>query len=272
MALRTLTDEQRAFVEAVRDFSSRECGTREQRDALTEHGREVHNQGLYERMAELGWLGVTIPEEYGGSGTGAVELCLLLEEVSRGMIPIGFVGVSMITAGAVGRFGSQEQRREILGGVVRGRVEAIAMSEPEAGSDVGALSCRAERSNGSYLINGQKTWITGAHAADHILLVCRTTKTPNKHEGLSMLSVPTDLDGLDVHGIETMGGREVNDVFFSDCHVPAQRLVGEQDHGWRQLMAGLNHERLIIAARTLGRPQRRFGDAPAYLKDRKQFG
>jgi len=272
MALRTLTDEQRAFVEAVRDFSSRECGTREQRDALTEHGREVHNQGLYERMAELGWLGVTIPEEYGGSGTGAVELCLLLEEVSRGMIPIGFVGVSMITAGAVGRFGSQEQRREILGGVVRGRVEAIAMSEPEAGSDVGALSCRAERSNGSYLINGQKTWITGAHAADHILLVCRTTKSDDKHEGLSMISVPADADGLEIRGIETMGGREVNDVFFTDCQVPAERLIGEQDRGWRQLMAGLNHERLIIAAQALGMAQRAFDDALAYVKERKQFG
>ena len=80
----------------------------------------------------------------------------------------------MITAGAVERFGTEEQKQEILGGVARGRVEAIAMSEPEAGSDVGNLSCRAERSNGGYVINGQKTWITGAHAADHILLVCRT--------------------------------------------------------------------------------------------------
>src|SRR5947209_772525 len=272
MALQTLTDEQRAFVEAVRSFSERECGTREQRDALTDHGREVHNQELYERIAELGWLGVTIPEEYGGSGTGAVELCLLLEEVSRGMIPIGFVGVSMITAGAVRRFGSEEQKRELLEGVVQGRVEAIAMSEPEAGSDVGNLSCRAERSNGSYVINGQKTWITGAQAADHILLVCRTTKSEDKHDGLSMISVPTGVEGLEVRGIETMGGREVNDVFFTDCRVPAERLIGEQDRGWRQLMAGLNHERLIIAAQALGMAQRAFDDALAYVKERKQFG
>jgi alkylation response protein AidB-like acyl-CoA dehydrogenase len=272
MALRTLTDEQRAFVEAVRSFSERECGTREQRDALSDHGREVHNQQLYERIADLGWLGSTIPEEYGGSSTGAVELCLLLEEVTRGLIPIGFVGVSMITAGAVGRFGSPEQKREILGGVVRGRVEAIAMSEPEAGSDVGNLSCRAERSNGGYVVNGQKTWITGAHAADHILLVCRTSKTGDKHEGLSMISVPADIDGLEIRGIETMAGREVNDVFFTDCRVPADRLIGEQDQGWRQLMAGLNHERLIIAAQALGMAQRAFDDALAYVKERKQFG
>ena len=87
-------------------------------------------------------------------------MCLLLEESSRGLIPMGFFRVSMITAGAVERFGTEELKHEILGGIVRGRVEAIAMSEPEAGSDVGNLSCRAERSNGGYVINGQKTWIT----------------------------------------------------------------------------------------------------------------
>ena len=138
MTIQSLTDEQRAFVEAIRDFARREVGTREQRDALTDHGREPHNQQIYEQVAELGWLGVTIPELYGGTGGGAVDMCLMLEETTRGMIPIGFVGVSMITAGAVGRFGSEEQKHELLGGIARGRPECIAMSEPEAGSDVGA--------------------------------------------------------------------------------------------------------------------------------------
>jgi alkylation response protein AidB-like acyl-CoA dehydrogenase len=272
MALQNLTDEQAAFTEAIRDFAKRECGTREQRDALTEHGSEPHNQGMYERIAGLGWLGVAIPEEYGGSGGGAVDMCLLLETSAHGQIPMGFFGVSMITAGAVEKFGSEGLKEEILGGVARGRVEAIAMSEPEAGSDVGNLSCKAERSNGSYVINGQKTWITAAHAADHLLLVCRTSRTGNKHEGLSMISVPTGIEGLEVRGIDTMGGREVNDVFFTDCEVSADRLVGEQDKAWMQLMAGLNTERLIIAAQALGGAQRAFDDVLAYVKERKQFG
>ena len=272
MTIRTLTDEQRAFVETIRDFAQRECGTRGQRDALTDHGREPHNQEIYDRIAALGWLGAAIPEQYGGSGGGATDLCLLCEESARGLIPMGFFGVSMITVGAVQRFGTEAQKEEILGGVTRGRVEAIAMSEPEAGSDVANVSCRAERSNGGYVINGQKTWITGAHAADHILLVCRTQRTGNPHEGLSMISVPTDVEGLEIRGIETMAGREVNDVFFTDCYVPAERLLGQQDNGWRQLMAGLNHERLIIAAQGLGLAQRAFDDVLAYVKERKQFG
>jgi alkylation response protein AidB-like acyl-CoA dehydrogenase len=272
MTIQGLTDEQRAFVEAIRDFAKRECGTREQRDALTDNGTEPHNQRLYERIAELGWLGVAIPEQYGGSGGGAVDMCLLCEEFQRGLIPMGFFAVSMITAGAVGRFGSEALKQEILGGVARGRVEAIAMSEPEAGSDVGNLSCKAERLDGDYVINGQKTWITAAHASDHILLVCRTNRTDDKHKGLSMISVPGGVDGLEVRGIDTMGGREVNDVFFTDCHVSSDRLVGEQDHGWTQLMAGLNQERLILAAQALGMAQRAFDDVLAYVKERRQFG
>jgi alkylation response protein AidB-like acyl-CoA dehydrogenase len=227
---------------------------------------------MYERLADLGWLGVAIPETYGGSGGGAVDMCLLCEEFARGLIPMGFWPVSMITAGAVERFASAELKEELLSGIVRGRVEAIAMSEPEAGSDVGALTCRAQREDGHYLINGQKTWITGAHAADHILLVCRTNRLEDKHRGLSMISVPRDLEGIEIRGIETMGGREVNDVFFTDCRVPADRLIGEEDQGWGQLMAGLNHERLIISAQALGMAQRAFDDVLAYVKERKQFG
>jgi alkylation response protein AidB-like acyl-CoA dehydrogenase len=272
MTMQPLTDEQRAFVETIRDFARRECGTREQRDALTENGREPHNQELYERIATLGWLGVAIPVQYGGSGGGAVDMCLLCEEFARGMIPMGFWPVSMISAGAIERFGTEEQKQELLRGIAGGRVVAIAMSEPEAGSDVGSLSCRAERAGGGYVINGQKTWITGAHAAAHILLVCRSTRGANKHDGLSMISVPTGIEGLEVRGIETMGGRDVNDVFFTDCHVPADRLIGVQDRAWMQLMAGLNYERLIIAAQSLGMAQRAFDDALAYVKERKQFG
>jgi isovaleryl-CoA dehydrogenase len=272
MTLQTLTDEQRAFVEAIRDFARRECGTREQRDTLTEHGREPHNQELYERIAELGWLGVAIPEAYGGSGGGAVELCLLCEEFTRGLIPMGFFPISMMTARPVERFASEELKREILGGIVRGRVEAIAMSEPEAGSDIGSLACRAERVDGGYVLNGQKTWITGAHVAAHILVVCRTKRTDDKHEGMSMISIPRGTDGLEVRGIETMGGREVNDVFLTDCYVPADRLVGEQDRAWTQLMAGLNNERLIIAAQAVGMAERALDDVLAYVKERKQFG
>jgi alkylation response protein AidB-like acyl-CoA dehydrogenase len=268
----TLTHEQEDFVAAIRDFCSRECGTREQRDALTDGGRKPHNQALYKQMADLGWLGVAIPEEYGGSGGGLVDMCLFLEETARGQAPIGGYGVSQIVAGAYERFGSDAQKHEILGGIVAGSVEAIAMSEPEAGSDVGSLKCKAQRSNGGYVVNGQKTWISEAHMADHVLLVCRTDASGSKHEGLTMLSVPTDATGVEIRPIETMGGEVVNDVFYTDCHVDADRLLGVEGAAWMQLMAGLNVERLILAALMLGVAERAFDDTLAYVKEREQFG
>jgi alkylation response protein AidB-like acyl-CoA dehydrogenase len=269
----TLTDEQRALVEAVRDFAARECGTREQLDKLTDHGQSPHNAAMARRIGELGWFGAPIPEDYGGAGGSTVDMCLLLEELAHGRIPVNFYSVSLIVGGAYQKFGTPEQKAEILGNIVRGGVESIAMSEPDSGSDVGSLKCAAVRSNGGFVLNGQKTWITGAHEADNILVVCRTDREGSKHQGLSMISVPAGTEGLEVRGIHTMGGgQEVNDVFLTDCHVPGERVLGEIDGGWMQLMAGLNTERLIIAAQMLGIAQRAFDDTLSYVQERKQFG
>ncbi|MCB0864615.1 MAG: acyl-CoA/acyl-ACP dehydrogenase [Solirubrobacterales bacterium] len=267
-----LTDEQLDFREAIRDFAQREAGTAEQREKLTDGYTELHSQEIYEKLVKLGWLGVSIDEEYGGAGQGMVDACIFLEETARGQLPIAGYGVSLIVAGAYERFGTEEQKQEMLRGICDGRVEAIAMSEPEAGSDVGNLKCKVERQNGSYVLNGQKTWISAAHIADHILVIGRSDSSGSKHEGLTMVSVPTDADGVEINGIQTMGGKEVNDVFLTDCAVPADRLLGTEGGGWMQLMAGLNVERLILAAGALGLAQRAFDDVLDYIKERKQFG
>lgn len=268
----SLTDEQRDFVAAIRDFCERECGTREQRERLTDGYREHHSFEIYRRMAELGWLGVTIPERYGGSGGTMLDACLFMEETSRGLAPIGGYATTLIVAGATQRFGTEEQKREILGGIAAGAVEAIAMTEPEAGSDVGSLSCAAERVDGGFRINGQKVFCSNAHIADHVLVVARTKRGEDKHDGLTMIWVPRDAEGMEVVPIETMGGRETNYLYFTDCLAPEDAVLGEVDRGWTQLMAGLNVERLILAATQLGIAQRAFDDALAYVKERRQFG
>jgi alkylation response protein AidB-like acyl-CoA dehydrogenase len=267
-----LTHEQEDFVAAIRDFCQRECGTQEQREKLSNGYTELHNQGIYEQMAELGWLGVTIPEQYGGSGGSMLDACLFMEETSRGMAPIGGYATTLIVAGATQRFGTEEQKADILGGIAKGNVEAIAMTEPEAGSDVGSLTTEAVRSNGGFVINGQKVFCSNAHIAAHVLVVCRTTKGEDKHQGLSMIWVPRDAPGMEVKPIDTLGGRETSYLYFTDCEAPAESVLGEVDHGWTQLMAGLNVERLILAATMLGIAQRAFDDALAYVKERKQFG
>lgn len=272
MTSTSLSGERQAFVDAVRDFCRREFGTREQRLALTEGGNHAHHQGVYQKMADLGWLGVNLPSAYGGSDGGVVDLTLFLEHTSYGLAPIAGFSTSIIVGAAYEKFGTEEQKNDVLAGVTRGRVQSISMSEPEAGSDVAGLVCKAERVEGGYLVNGQKTWCSAAHFADNILLVARTAVTGDKHEGLTMLQVPADAEGLVIKGIDTMGGKEVNDLYFTDVFVPEAAVLGEVGQGWTQLMAGLNAERLILAANSLGRARRAFDDTLDYVKQRKQFG
>ncbi|MDA2991960.1 MAG: acyl-CoA dehydrogenase, partial [Actinomycetota bacterium] len=137
--------------------------------------------------------------------------------------------------------------------------------------DGASLRCRAEPVDGGYRINGQKTWISNAHISDHIMLVARTADTGQKHQGITMLSVPTSTPGIEIRPIATMG-LEVNDVFFTDCVVGADRLVGVEGQGWQQLILGLNTERVIVGALALGQARRAFDDTLTYVTQREQFG
>ncbi len=257
----TLSPEQEAFVEAIRDFAARERFDRD----------EAHSDRVAAKMGELGWYGLQIPEEYGGSGGSFLDATLFLEETAYGRIPVAGYGVTLIVVGALNRFGSDDQKRELFDRVVRGGTLAIAMSEPEAGSDVANLKTKARPENGSYVLDGSKMWCSYAHKASHILIVCRTGPG-ERHEDMSMILVPRDADGMTVTPIPTLGGEETNEIHLDGVHVPADALIGTEGGGWTQLMAGLNYERTILAASALGLAQRTFDDALEYAKERRQFG
>jgi len=258
-----LTDEQIDFVAAIRDFCERERWDVPEGDH--------HSEGMAARMAELGWYGLQIPEEHGGSGGSFLDACLFLEETARGEIPIGAYGVTLICVGALNRFGTDEQKRDLLGRVSKGGALAIAMSEPDSGSDVASLKCRARLHDGEWVLSGAKMWCSYAHKASHTLVVCRSEGS-ERHEGLSMVFVPHDADGFTITPIDTMGGRETNELHLDEVRVPEDALLGVEGNGWIQLMAGLNYERTILAATSLGLAQRAFDDTLAYVKQRRQFG
>jgi isovaleryl-CoA dehydrogenase len=266
------TDERVAFVEAIRDYVRRKCASRAQWNALTNDGEDAHNAEMYEELASLGWVGCCFPEKYGGGGGTVVDACLFREETNFGQLPLLGTTTSMIVGKTVENYGTDQQKDEIIGAVCRGEVMSVSMSEPGAGSDVAALTCRAERRDGGFVINGQKTWCSNAQHAARIMLICRTARGARKHDGITMLDVPADVDGLEIRPIETMGGREVNDLFFDNAFVPDSALIGEENQAWTQLMAGLNFERLISAAAALGLGRRAFDDALAFVREREQFG
>jgi len=268
-----LTSEQHALVDALRDFCRHECGTREQRDQLTDHGREGHSESIYGKLAGAGYLGISIPEEYGGSGGDLMDQCLLHEELYRGLAPVHAIGSTHTVAAVLKRYGTEEQKKHLLAAIADGAAMSFSMSEPEAGSDAANISCRAERVDGGWLVNGQKTWCSAAQNAEGILLVARTGRdTFSPHRGLSMFYVPANSAGLMISPIDTMGGRLVNDLYFTDVFVPEMNLIGEDGNAWHQVMSGLNSERLVAAAQALGMAQRAFEDLLIYVKERKQFG
>jgi isovaleryl-CoA dehydrogenase len=266
----TLTEEQNALATAIAEFARREIPDKAARDRLTVDG--PHSDQVYRKMADLGWLGIALPEAYGGADGSMTDLLVFLEETAYHQAPIGGFGTTIITAEAIKKFGTEAQKQELLGGVVRGDVLSISMSEPGAGSDVGGLTCRATKTEDGWLVDGQKTWCSNAHIASHILLVARTSTEGGKHDGLTMFVVPPDVEGLEMRGIETMGGKEVNDLYFTNCRLPFDAVVGTEGQGWRQLMAGLNLERMILAGLMLGLGRRAFDDTLAYVKQREQFG
>lgn len=266
------TDEQIGYARAVRDFCEREVGSREKLFALTGGDQEVHSPELYQRFADAGLLAVSIPEDYGGSGGGLVEQCLMFEEIFRGLAPMHGAGTSHTVAGVYKKFASEEQKKATLSAISAGTVMSISISEPEAGSDAANISCRAERRGDEFVINGQKTWCSDAQFARTVLLVARTSREGSRHSGLTMLEVPADAPGLTIKSIETMGGREVNDLYFTDVTVPTSNVIGVEGQAWQQVMSGLNGERLVCAAQALGSAQRTFDDLLDYVRVRKQFG
>ena len=161
---------------------------------------------------------------------------LFLEETARGQIPIGAYG-DADRRGALNRFGTEQQKRDLLGHVVKGGTLAIAMSEPDSGSDVASLKTRAKRDNGEWVIDGAKMWCSYAHKASHVLIVCRTGQG-ERHDDMSMILVPREAEGFTITPIKTMGGEETNELHLDGVRVPEDALLGSEGGGWTQLMAG----------------------------------
>lgn len=261
------------FAEAIRGFCQRECGTLVQRDELTQGETLASSPLILGKWAELGWLGVSLPEEYGGGGAGFVDECVFLEEAHRGLAPGLLAYANGLTAAQTYlKWGSEEQKKAIVSNLAAGRIEAIALSEPGTGSDLAAVQARAVRDGDDYVLNGQKTWISAAHVSEHMLVLAREDSSGPKHGGLTLFMVPCDSPGIEMREVRTMEARTCNDVFFTDVRVPASAVVGTPGEGWRQLLRGLSVERMIIAAFSIGAARRSLEDAIAFMREREAFG
>ena len=269
-----LNDEQIAFRDSVRDFVRKELpdGFARECDVNERPPREV-----YAKAASLGYLGLGVPEEYGGSGGDIVDLTILLHELAKGMMSFSIMVYRSAVHGAQSlmTYGSAAQKEKYLPKITSGQaLFCLSLTEPEAGSDAANVQLRAVRDGDDFVLKGQKLYNSSAHIADYILLVARTSSPERKHQGLSLFIVDTKTPGIDIRRIRTMGERAIgtNEVFYTDARIPGDNLMGDVDKGWYLLMTNLEKERLCMAAWCTGAAQAALADAVSWAKQRVQFG
>ena len=231
-------------------------------------------------LTEAGLLGVLIPEAYGGSGLGLSAAAAILEEIHASGCNAAAVHAQMYTMGTVLRHGSQAQKSQWLPKIASGevRLQAFGVTEPGAGTDTTAITTQAVRRGESYVINGQKVWISRAEHSDLMILLARTTprdQTTKKTEGLSvfLLDMREAVGrGLTIKPIRTMFNHATTELFFDDLEIPAACLIGEEGKGFRYILDGMNAERILIAAECIGDGRWFVDTARAYASSRVVFG
>lgn len=232
---------------------------------------------LWPEMGRLGLHGITVEEEYGGSGLGYLEHVVAIEEVSRGSASVGlsYGAHSNLCINQIRRNGTEDQKRRYLPGLISGEhVGALAMSEPEAGSDVISMRLQAEKRGGRYVFNGSKMWITNFLHADTMVVYAKTDPSAGP-KGITAFIVERSFPGFSVTGkLDKLGmrGSDTGELVFEDCEVPEENVLGGVGNGVRVLMSGLDYERVVLAAGPLGIMQACLDIVLPYIHERKQFG
>jgi len=262
-----------ALRDSVRSFADDKIAPRaEEIDRTNKFPRD-----LWPQLGELGLLGITVEEEYGGTGLGYLEHCVAMEEVSRASAAVGlsYGAHSNLCVNQIRRNGTDAQKRRYLPKLISGEhVGALAMSEPGAGSDVVGMRTRAEKRGESYVLNGSKMWITNGPEAETLVVYAKTDPNAGPRgitaflieKGFRGFSTAQKLDKLGMRGSDTC------ELVFQDCEVPEENVLGEVNQGVKLLMSGLDYERAVLAAGPLGIMQACMDTVLPYVHERKQFG
>lgn len=268
-----LSEEQKAVRQLAKDFVAREIAPH----VVAWDRAENVDKSIVKKLGSVGFLGLTVPEGYGGSGGDHLAYCLVTEELGRGDSSVrGIVSVSLgLVTKTIAAWGDEEQKRHWLPRLTAGdSIGCFGLTEPGTGSDAGNLTTRAVRDADDYVINGSKMFITNGTWADVVLLFARTNDTPG-HKGISAFLVPTDTPGLGrrtIHGKLGLRGQATAEVVLEDVRVPASALLGPEGKGFSIAMSALAKGRMSVAAGCVGIAQAALDAAVGYAAEREQFG
>lgn len=233
--------------------------------------------GAFRELARLGYLGLGVPETYGGGGGGAVLVATLLEELGHGFLDLAFWVFRNLAHGAraIASHGTPEQAARYLPDLAQGKISVcFALTEPDSGSDAASVRTSARRAGAGYVVNGQKVFCSGYRVSDYVLTVTRTGTGPRRHDGVTLLLIPVGSAGLSASPQHTLGHWPLGTslLHFDNVFVPEASRLGPEGRGWPVLMSVLEFERLCLCAARTGAAQAALDDALIYAKERQQFG
>jgi acyl-CoA dehydrogenase len=272
-----MTESQKQMVTSLIDFCKKEAPRELDREC---DENERYPIELNEKVASIGLYGLPFPEEYGGQGGNAMDFVIALDVLAKHsdavcslfVLPVFFAGQMILNNG------SEEQKKKYIPEIVAGRLKGcFALTEPDAGSDASQITTFAEKDGHEYVINGQKTLISGADIADYLMVVTKTDLQVRRYEGMTIFMVHRDTPGLKINRLKKLGGRIISncEIFFDDVRVSEEMIMGGPEglnNGWLQMIKQLDIERIVMAALHTGMAEKAFEDALAYAKERKQFG
>ncbi|WP_085881462.1 acyl-CoA dehydrogenase family protein [Oceanibacterium hippocampi] len=272
-----LTEEQNAIVDAVAQL----CGRFDDAYWLKRDSEGGFPEDFHKAMADAGWLGIAMPEEYGGAGLGVTEAALMMHEVARSsgaMSAASAIHINIFGPHPIVVFGDEEQRQRWLPDLIRGAVKTcFGVTEPDAGLNTTAITTRAERDGNGYIIHGRKMWTSTAQEADKIMLLARTTpreQCARPTDGLSLFYTDLDRAQVEVREIGKMGRKAVdsNALFIDGLRVPLEDRIGEEGKGFQYILHSLNPERILIGAEAIGIGRNALARAAQYARERVVFG
>jgi alkylation response protein AidB-like acyl-CoA dehydrogenase len=242
-----LDEEQVMLKTSARDFLEKECPKELVREIM-EDDEKAYSPELWKKMAELGWLGLSYPEEYGGADFTFLDLVVLLEECGRALVPGPLVPTVVHVGHTILAAGTEEQKKDILPRMINGElILTLAFMEKNGSLEASGMTVKAEKSGDNYVINGTKLFVPDAHVADYLLCVTRTTDGANKEEGITLFLVDSKAEGIQVEVLKTMTGEKLCEVVFNNVSVPAKNVIGEIDKGW-PVVERMKHEAEVAEA------------------------